>query len=77
MMTGTIPGQEPAEFGGVIAAGLVFVFLFFWLCAKVGIQPTVGFFTTGLWPRWARRRRQKGQSGETASKHSDKTPPEA
>ena len=40
-MTGTVPGQELAAFGGVLAGGLLLVFLFFWLCVKVGIKPTL------------------------------------
>jgi Kef-type K+ transport system membrane component KefB len=57
--------------------GLVIVFLFFWLCVKVGIKPTVGVFTAGLWPRKRRRRQQRAHREETADEHSDETPPQA
>jgi hypothetical protein len=76
-MTGTVPGQELAAFGGVLAAGLLLAFLFFWLCATVGVKQTVGYFTAGLWPRWRRRQKRRGQSGGTADDHSDATSPRA
>jgi hypothetical protein len=78
IMTGTIPGHEPAELAGVIVVGLlVFVPLFFYLCVKVGIKPTVGLFTAGLWPRKARRRQQQAQREGTPGEHADETPPQA
>ena len=43
---------------------------------KVGIKPTVGFFTAGLWPRRARRWQQKAQHEGTAGEHADETPPQ-
>jgi hypothetical protein len=77
MMTGTTPGSELAAFGGALAGGLLLVFLFFWLCVKVGVKPTVSVFTAGLWPQRARRRRQKAQREGAAGEHRDETPPPA
>ena len=46
------PGQEPAAFIAIVFVGLViFVPLVIYLCAKVGIKPTLGLFTIGLRPR--------------------------
>jgi hypothetical protein len=72
-VTGTIPGQEVAAFGGVLACGVLLAVVFFYLWVKVGFRPTFGLFTAGLRPR----RRKQAQHEETDNEHADKRPPRA
>jgi hypothetical protein len=62
----------------VIVVGLViFVPLIMYLCVKVGIKPTLGVFTIGLWPWKGRSRQQQGQPEGPVGEHHDDAPPNA